>query len=66
MEPDPPPPSLPRRFGSAAVMGFVGILARTFMHGANSLEAHGLNGFLQLIDERGDIDKRKRGLITGS
>lgn len=65
MEGDPPPPSLPWRFGSATVMGFIGILTRTFMYGANSMETHGLDGFLSLVDERRDIDQRRRGLITG-
>ena len=65
MEPDPPPPSLPWRFGSAAVMGFIGTVSRVFIYGANSQETHGLDGFLELIDERADIDNRNRGLLTG-
>ena len=65
MEGDSPPPSLPWRFGSATVMGVSGFLTRTFMYGANSMETHGLDGFLNLVDERQDIDKRQRGLITG-
>lgn len=65
MESDPPPPSLPWRLGSAAVMGFIGTLTRTFIYGANSMETYGLEGFLKLIDERYDIEKRQRGLITG-
>ena len=46
-------------------MGFIGILTRTFMYGANSMETHGLDGFLNLVDERRVIDERERGLITG-
>ena len=65
MEGDPPPPSLPWRFGSATVMGVAGFLTRTFMYGLNNMETHGLDGFLNLVDERQDIDKRQRGLITG-
>lgn len=65
MEDDPPPPSLPWRFGSATVMGVIGILTRTFMYGANSMETHGVDKFLNLVDERRDIDQRQRGLITG-
>ena len=65
MEGDSPPPSLPWRFGSATVMGFIGILTRTFMYGANSMETHGLDAFLNLVDERRDICHRQRGLITG-
>lgn len=65
MADDPPPPSLLWRAGSTAVMGFVGTLTRAFMHGPNWQDAHGLDGFLELLDERADIDGRKRGLITG-
>ena len=60
-----PPPSLPWRIGSAAVMATVGGLSRVFMHVPNSQEAHGLDGFLQLLDKRADVNGRKRGLITG-
>jgi monolysocardiolipin acyltransferase len=65
MEPEPRPPSMPWRFGSAAVMGIIGTLSRAFIYGANSQETHGLDGFLELIDKRADIDNRRRGLITG-
>ena len=65
MEGDPAPPSSPWRFGSAAVMGFIGTLSRSFMFGANKTETHGLNGLLNLIDDRANIDQRQRGLITG-
>ena len=34
------------------------------MFGTNSTEIHGLDGFLKLLDERKDVEKRKRGLIT--
>lgn len=61
----PLPPSLPWRIGSAAVMGFIGSLTRVFMNVPNTQEAHGLNKFLDLIDEREDISRRKRGLVTG-
>ena len=35
------------------------------MFGTNSTEIHGLDGFLKLLDERKDVEKRTRGLITG-
>ena len=35
------------------------------MHGPNWQEAHGLDGFLELLDRRADINGRQRGLITG-
>lgn len=62
---DPPPPSLLWRAGSTAVMGLVGTLTRAFMHGPNWQDAHGLNGFLELLNKRADVGDRKRGLITG-
>ena len=60
------PPSLPWRFSSVMVMGFIGTLTRLFMHGPNSQKAHGLNDFLNLIDDREDARRRTRGLLTGS
>ena len=60
-----PPPSLLWRAGSTAVMGIVGTLTRAFTHGLNRQHAHGLDGFLELLDKRADINGRKRGLITG-
>lgn len=65
MADEPPPPSLLWRAGSTAVMGFVGTITRAFMHGPNWQDAHGLDGFLELLDKRADIDGRTRGLITG-
>jgi len=47
-------------------MGLIGSLTRSFMCVLNTQEAHGLNHFLDLIDEREDVTRRKRGLITGS
>ena len=32
----------------------------------NTQDTHGLDGFLNLLDERADITKRQRGLITGT
>lgn len=58
-------PSLPWRIGSSATMGIVGALTRSFMYGLNSMETHGLDSFLDLLDKRKDVDQRERGLITG-
>ena len=65
--PDPPAaePSLRWRAGSKAVMAFVGSMSRIFMFGVNSLEVHGLDGFLETLDRRKDVGSRERGLITG-
>ena len=65
MADDPPPPSWLWRASSIAVMGIVGTLTRAFMHGPNWQDAHGLDGFLELLEKRADIDGRQRGLITG-
>ena len=65
MADDPPPPSLLWRAGSTAIIGFTGSLTRAFMHVPNWQDAHGLDGFLELLDKRADIDGRQRGLITG-
>lgn len=51
--------------GSAVTMGAVGFLCRSFLIGFNRLEVHGFDKFLQLVDERADINGRTKGLITG-
>ena len=63
---EPSSPSLPWRFGSSAVMGIVGTLTRAFMNVPNTQTADGLDDFLDLLDKRADIEKRERGLITGT
>ena len=65
MADNPPPPSLPWRASSITVMGIIGTLTRAFMHGLNWQDTHGLDGFLELLDKRADINGRQRGLITG-
>lgn len=47
-------------------MGMAGALSRIFVHGANSTEVHGLDGFLELLDKRRDTDRRERGLLTST
>lgn len=61
----PAAPSLPWRIASSTVMGLIGASVRSFMYGLNSAEAHGLDGFLELLEKRKNIDERERGLITG-
>lgn len=58
-------PSLSWRVGSSIVMGMTGFISRTFLLAGNRLEANGLDKFLELVDERRDVDERQRGLITG-
>ena len=36
------------------------------MFGTNKTDVHGLDKFLALLDQRKDVDTRKRGLITVS
>lgn len=61
----PSQPSLPWRIGSSLTTGIVGLLCRTFLIGFNRLEINGLDSFLELLDERKDVDGRTKGLITG-
>ncbi len=61
----PENPSLPWRIGSSLTMGIVGVLCRSFYYGLNKMEVHGLDGFLELLDQREDPRRRERGLITG-
>ncbi|KAI1504268.1 hypothetical protein F5X99DRAFT_373066 [Biscogniauxia marginata] len=59
-------PSLPWRMTSSLVMGLTGSLSRGFLYGLNSVEVVGLQRFLDILDQREDIEKRQRGLITVS
>ena len=61
----PARPSLPWRVGSSLIIGATGLLARTFFVGLNKGQVHGLDRFLELLDERSDIHGRQRGLVTG-
>jgi monolysocardiolipin acyltransferase len=63
-EEQPEAPSAPWRAASAVVMGAVGMLCKGFL-GLNSVETHGMEKFLRLLDERQDVNGRERGLITG-
>jgi monolysocardiolipin acyltransferase len=47
-------------------MGAVGALCRGFLYGLSNTEVHGLDGFLELLDERENVERRERGLITGN
>lgn len=47
-------------------MGAVGLLCKGFLAGLSKVETHGMNEFLQLLDQREDPAKRERGLITVS
>ncbi|KAI0598614.1 hypothetical protein F4775DRAFT_555055 [Biscogniauxia sp. FL1348] len=59
-------PGLPWRVTSSLIMGLTGSLSRGFLYGLNSVEVIGLQSFLRVLDQREDIEKRQRGLITVS
>jgi monolysocardiolipin acyltransferase len=40
------------------------VLCKGFL-GLNKVETHGMEGFLKLLDEREDVGRRERGLLTG-
>jgi len=63
--PIPASPTLAWRAGSAFVMGTVGAIVRSFTYGLSYPQVNGLDNFLKILDERIDVDKRQRGLITG-
>ena len=46
-------------------MGTVGVIVRSFTYGLSYPQVTGLDNFLKILDERIDVDKRQRGLITG-
>jgi monolysocardiolipin acyltransferase len=61
----PDQPSMLWRTGSSIITGATGFLCRTFLVGLNRLEVKGYDKFMQLLDERADVDGRTKGLITG-
>jgi len=46
-------------------MGAVGLLCGSFLRVLSRSETHGMDKFLELLDERADVEGRERGLITG-
>lgn len=64
-ENDPPPPSLAWLTGSTFIMGMVGGLTRIFMTIPNTTRSHGKDAFMDLLDDREEVEDRRRGLITG-
>ncbi|KAF7532087.1 hypothetical protein G7054_g8279 [Neopestalotiopsis clavispora] len=57
-------PSLPWRASASMITGLTGMISRGFLYGFNKVETTGLQRFLQILDEREDVDKRERGLLT--
>ena len=62
----PTSPSLPWRVGSSIVMGVAGAISRTFLFGLNRTHVHGLDDFLEVLNGRAEVERRGRGLITGT
>lgn len=62
----PQRPGLPWRMTSSFAMGLTGMLSRGFLYGLNTVEVTGLQRFLDILDQRQDAEKRRRGLITVS
>ncbi|KAH9898836.1 hypothetical protein F4778DRAFT_741244 [Xylariomycetidae sp. FL2044] len=54
------------RLASSLVMGLTGAASSAFLYGLNTVQVHGLDRFLHLLDQRKDVEKRQRGLITVS
>ena len=60
-------PSLQWRSASTATFAFIGSLAKSFLTvGVSASEVHGLDGFVKLLEEREDVEKRQKGLLTGT
>ncbi|KAK4986821.1 Lyso-phosphatidylcholine acyltransferase [Elasticomyces elasticus] len=59
-------PSWPWRASSTIVVGITGFLCRSFIYGLNRTEVQGLDNLLRVIDERNEVDRRQRGLVTVS
>lgn len=60
-------PPLSWRIGSTATMAFIGLLCKGFLNVATSqTTVEGLEGFVDLLDRRRDVEGRTRGLITVS
>jgi monolysocardiolipin acyltransferase len=71
MPPDQSPeqPAAPSglwRASSTVVIGAVGLLCGGFLRVLSRRESHGMDKFLELLDERADVEGRERGLITVS
>jgi monolysocardiolipin acyltransferase len=46
-------------------MGLTGTLSRGFLYGLNYMDVIGLDGFLETLNKRKDVEGRERGLLTG-
>lgn len=63
--PHPHSPSLPWRASSSLIMGLTGTLSKGFLYGLSYMEVIGLDGFLETLNKRKDVENRERGLLTG-
>ncbi len=65
-ERQPYQPPWTERVKSNVTVGIVGFLSRSFLYALNTTNVYGLEGFLEILEERNDVAKRERGLITVS
>ncbi|TLS29804.1 hypothetical protein PpBr36_00333 [Pyricularia pennisetigena] len=62
----PQQPSLAWRTTSSILMGLSVAVSKGFLYGLNKVETIGLERFVELLDQRKDVQKRTKGLITVS
>jgi monolysocardiolipin acyltransferase len=58
-------PSIPWRVASKLTITLVGTLSKCFLTFACTTKVVGLEKFANILDERRDVAKRERGLLTG-
>lgn len=61
----PQQPSLTWRNTSSILIGLSVAVSKGFLYGLNKVETIGLERFVELIEQRRDVKKRTKGLITG-
>ncbi|TLD23052.1 hypothetical protein PspLS_07437 [Pyricularia sp. CBS 133598] len=62
----PQQPSLTWRSTSSILIGLSVAVSKGFLYGLNKVETIGLERFVELLDQRRDVQKRTKGLITVS
>ncbi|KAF2674273.1 hypothetical protein BT63DRAFT_6273 [Microthyrium microscopicum] len=59
-------PSLQWRAASRVTIAAIGLFSKSVLNFLNSTRIYGLDAFVKLLDERKDVSKRKKGLLTYS
>jgi monolysocardiolipin acyltransferase len=65
MASDLPGPTLPWRAASRITIALIGTASKCFLALACTTNLVGLDRFAKLLDERRDVARRDRGLLTG-